>query len=138
MDTMILRGTLDLIPFWKGNNAFHRSTDDPVRTFIKFRATYPEFVGLENASAAERQASIQAKVNALYDSKNLRQGIAVASVGVSSVAAAENQQAPLALAAAAVSTARAAHVPHHAETPKAPAHGHAAPAAPSALTALQR
>lgn len=130
------RGTLDLTPFWKSNNAFHRSTDKPVKTFTEFGATYPEFVGLaENASDAERQAVIQAKVNALYDGNNRRQGIAV-----SSVAAAEDRQAPLAVAAAAVSTARATHVPapHHAETPKAPAHGHAAPAAPVTLTALQR
>ena len=176
---MILRGALDLTPFWKSNNAFHRSTDDPVRTFTKFRATYPEFVGIDNASVAERKASIQAKVDALYDANNRRRGIAVTSADTFSVAAAETRQAPLAFVAAAVPTTRAAHppaaaiapsvptphhaespkapahashahahptapnvpTPHHAESPKAPAHtshGHAHPAAPSALTALQR
>jgi tyrosinase len=68
--------TLDLIPFWKSGNEFHRSTDTPVRDFTKFQSTYPEFVGLENLSAADRKARIQSKVDALYDPTNRRRGIA--------------------------------------------------------------
>lgn len=71
----------DLTPFWKSDTAFHRSTDTPVKDFIKFQSTYPEFVGLENLSVAERTARIQAKVDALYDPTNRRRGIAVAPVG---------------------------------------------------------
>ena len=67
----------DLTPFWKSGTAFHRSTDTPVRDFIKFQATYPEFVGLEALSVAERKAKIQEKVNALYDPRGRRQGIPV-------------------------------------------------------------
>jgi tyrosinase len=127
----------DLTPFWKSSNAYFRSTDAPVKEFTKFNATYPEFVGLEGLSAAERKTRIEAKVNALYDPSNRRRGIAATAAAISGTAAAvaaEARQAPIALAAvssqaAAVTTsARAAHA--HA----APAHGKG----PEALTALQR
>jgi len=87
------RRTLDLTPFWKSGNAFHRSTDTPVRDFIKFQATYPEFVGLENLSVAERKARIQAKVDALYDPQNRRRGIPVRTSAGLPVAAIVGAQA---------------------------------------------
>jgi Tyosinase C-terminal domain len=71
------RRTPDLTPFWKSNDTFHRSTDDPVRDFIQFKANYPEFIGLEKLGVAERKVRIQAKVNALYDPDGCRHGITV-------------------------------------------------------------
>jgi tyrosinase len=68
---------LDLTPFWKSGNAFHRSTDAPVRDFTKFRSTYPEFVGTEKLSVPEVKAWVQQRVDALYDPNNRRRGIAV-------------------------------------------------------------
>lgn len=73
------RRTLDLLPFWKNETEFHRSTTDPVRYFTQFLATYPEFVGLENASDEEKRAAIQAKVDELYDPNNKRRGIVLRS-----------------------------------------------------------
>ena len=103
------RRTLDLTPFWKNGNSFHRSTDTPVRDFIKFQATYPEFVGLENLSVADRKARIQDKVDALYDPSNRRRGIAVrpaaalaASVAGASIAAATTVRSSVAALAASV------------------------------------
>jgi tyrosinase len=87
----------DLIPFWKNNNAFHRSTDDPVKNVIKFNATYPEFEGLDKLSASQTKDRIQAKVDALYDPKNRRRGIATSAA---SIAAASSAQ-PVALFAQA-------------------------------------
>jgi tyrosinase len=71
---MILnRRTLDLLPFWKNDTEFHRSSMDTVRDITQFGATYPEFVGLENASDEDKRASIRAtKVNKLYDPSNKR------------------------------------------------------------------
>jgi tyrosinase len=82
------RQNLDLTPFWKSGSAFHRSTDTPVRDFIKFQATYPEFVGLENLSVAQRKARIQEKVDALYDPNNRRRGLAVTSATTAAFAVA--------------------------------------------------
>jgi len=114
---------LDLTPFWKSGNAFYGSTDEPVRNFVKFKATYPEFVGLENLSAAERKARIQTKVDALYDPNGRRGGIVAAAprtAQLTSVAvAAAAPQAPVGLTA--FSTQATAAVP-----------------GPEALTALQR
>lgn len=67
-----------LIPFWKTQSDFHLSTSDsPVRKFVEFRATYPEFVGLENATEDERKQAIQRKVNELYNPQGLRPGLGV-------------------------------------------------------------
>ena len=67
--------TPDLTPFWKSGDGFHTSTDTPVRDFIKFRATYPEFVGTEGLSVTERKARIQQKVDALYGSSDPHRGL---------------------------------------------------------------
>jgi len=98
------RQTLDLIPFWKSEsgNAFHRSTDAPVRDWLKFRFTYPEFVGLEKLSDAERKARIQGKVDALYDPNNRRQGIPTTTRPLAAMAGATG---PLAAMAGALSGA---------------------------------
>jgi tyrosinase len=61
----------DLRPFWKSNTQFHRSIDAPVRDFTQFRATYPEFVGLEKLTPAQRKAAIQKAVDALYKPRGL-------------------------------------------------------------------
>jgi len=138
---------LDLTPFWKSANAFHRSTDTPVRDFVKFQSTYPEFVGTENLSVAERKAAIQQKVDALYDPNNRRRGIAVnPAVGrvaaiASGIAGSVTKGAPLLHAAAAVAPGGAqpqaafSALSVQAPLPVAPSpHGDA----PGTLTALQR
>lgn len=56
----------DLRPFWRTETQFHKSTDVPVRDFTQFRATYPEFVGLEKFTPAQKKAAIQKKIDALY------------------------------------------------------------------------
>ena len=115
--------TLDLTPFWKSGNAFHRSTDQPVREFVKFAATYPEFVGLEKFSDAEKQAKIQAIVDALYDPTNRRRGLAVRpTVALAAVSGGT----PAAPAQAAAAPTKAAATSAHGVA--APAHGVAAPA----------
>lgn len=70
-------GEKTLNPFWKTNDAFHRSVDEPVRNFVEFGATYPEFVGLENSSPDEKKQIIQGKVDALYNPQNVSPGINV-------------------------------------------------------------
>lgn len=69
-------------PFWKTNTQFHRSVDAPVRDFTQFRATYPEFVGLEKLTPAQRKAAIQKKVDALYKPQGLP-GLRVSSASSS-------------------------------------------------------
>ena len=137
----------DLTPFWKSGNAFHRSTDTPVRDFVKFQSTYPEFVGTENLSVAERKARIQQKVDALYDPTNRRLGLGANSIvgRVASIASAAagsiTKGAPPVHAAAAAApggaqpqaafSALSVQAPH----PAAPSpHGNT----PGTLTALQR
>lgn len=116
--------TLDLTPFWKSGSAFHRSTDTPVRDFIKFQSTYPEFVGLEGLSVDQRRAAIQAKVDALYDPNNRRRGIPVRPIVA---LAAVSAGTPGAAAQAAGVSAVAA--PAHAAP--APAHGAGGAGAPA-------
>lgn len=65
-------------PFWRTDTQFHRSNDASLRDFTQFRATFPEFVGLENLTPAQRKAAIQKKVDALYKPQGLP-GVRVSS-----------------------------------------------------------
>jgi tyrosinase len=151
------RRTPDLTPFWKSGSAFHRSTDDPVKNFIKFRSTYPEFVGLDGLPPDQLKAKIQEKVDALYDPNSRRLGIpvgpasALAAAGAAGAAAvARVAQAPQAVLQAAAPVTLAAFATPPAQATAAQAHPPAAQAHPPApapahthgatahLTALQR
>jgi len=128
----------DLTPFWKSANAFHRSTDTPVRDFAKFHATYPEFVGLENLSVAQRKARIQAKVDELYDPNNRRQGVPVIAAA-SAAAASAPAAAQAAVAAAPQAVLQARPAPQAATGAQAtPAARPPAPVNPDSLSGLQR